>query len=104
MFDRETNLLKPYKAEWKSSDEGPYGTSQTAVLDIKGYLRTELKVPSVTKERVLPALLKMYKDSSSSVVYRRILTIIAALRKAGEDWPELAAIEKSVNADLAAEK
>jgi hypothetical protein len=104
MFDRETNMLLPFKADWKSSDEGPYGASQTAVLDIKGYLRTEMKIPSVTKERVLPALLKMYKDSPNTTTYRRVLSIIAALRKAGEDWPELAAIEKSAKANLAAEK
>lgn len=104
MFDRETNLLTPFKADWKSSEDTPYGAGQTAVLDIKGYLRSELKIATLNKDRVLPALLKMYKDSPGVTTYRRVLSIIAALRKAGEDWPELAAIEKSAKANLAVEK
>ena len=104
MFNRETNMLLPFKADWKPGNEGAYASGQTAVLDVKGYLRSEMKIPSVTKERVLPALLKMYKDSPNTTTYRRVLSIIAALRNAGEDWPELAAIEKSAKANLAVEK
>jgi hypothetical protein len=105
MFDRATNMLNPIKAEWKESADakGYGGKSQMAVLDVKGYLRSELKIPRLDKERVIPALLSMYKSSPGETTFTRILSIIKALRKAGEDWPELTAIEKSIQASSKAE-
>ena len=104
MFDRETNMLNPIKAEWRPGDIESYQGSQTAVLDVKGYLKSELKISTLDKDRVLPALLSMYKSSPNETVMNRIISIITALRKAGEDWPELIAIEKSLNASLASGK
>lgn len=105
MFDRATNMLNPIKAEWKESADakGYGGKSQMAVLDVKGYLKSELKIPRLDKERVIPALLSMYKSSPGETTFTRILSIIKALRKAGEDWPELTAIEKSITASSKAE-
>ncbi len=105
MFDRATNMLNPIKAEWKESADtkGYGGKNQMAVLDVKGYLKSELKIPRLDKERVIPALLSMYKSSPGETTFTRILSIIKALRKAGEDWPELTAIEKSIQASSKAE-
>jgi len=104
MFDRETNMLSPIKAEWRPGDADSYQGSQIAVLDVRGYLKSELKISTLEKTKVIPALLSMYKSAPNETVMKRIISIITALRKAGEDWPELNAIEKSLTSSLASGK
>ena len=90
-FDRKTQQLKPISAEWSDNRGNP--SKQTAVLDGPMYLRWEQRIDDITdKSKIIAKLLKMVKVEN----YREAIDVIDALRKSGQDWPELGMIEKSI--------
>ena len=90
-FDRKTQQLKPISAEWSDNRGNP--STQTAVLDGPMYLRWEQRIDDITdKSKIIAKLLKMVKVEN----YREAIDVIDALRKSGQDWPELGMIEKSI--------
>jgi len=92
-FDRKTQQLKPISAEWSDNRGDP--STQRAVLDGPMYLRWNQGFKDISdKQVIIPKLLRMVKVEN----YRDAMDIITALRKSGEDWPELAMIEKSLSA------
>ena len=99
-FDKDTNQLLPIKAEWTDKSNEYTPASREAVLDAKGYLRAELNIAKLDKATVIKAVLDKFKGGQ----YKKVLTIIDALKKFGADWPELETIIKSVNVELAAKK
>ena len=97
-YDKETNQLLPIFAEWrdKTDPTSTYGKQESAVLDGKGYIKSRLKVQSLTKEAVIPKILEQIKSSQ----FKNALLYVQALRQMGMDWPELAVIERSANAEM----
>ncbi len=95
-YDKDTNQLLPIYAEWtdKTNPENP--KRESAVLDGKGYIKSRLKVQSLTKEAVIPKILELVKSSR----FKDALMYVQALRKMDLDWPELSVIERSANAEL----
>lgn len=97
-YDKETNQLLPIFAEWsdKTDPTNTYGKQESTVLDGKGYIKSRLKVQSLTKEAVIPKILEKIKSS----LFKDALLYVQALQKMGIDWPELSVIERSAKAEL----
>lgn len=92
-YDPKTNYLKPIYANWYDRrDPANRYNRQEAVLDPIGYLKMKLTVSDLdNKDIVLKKILEKFKANQ----FTEVLYLVDALRKAGKDWPELAAIEKS---------
>lgn len=92
-YDPKTNYLKPIYATWYDKRESANRYNrQEAVLDAVGYLKMKLTVSDLdNKDIVLKKILEKFKVNQ----FKEVLYLVDALRKAGKDWPELAAIEKS---------
>jgi len=94
-YDRETNQLIPIKASWiDRTDPVRRYVSQEAILEPKLYLVDKLKTRRFEKDVVIPKLLQMFKDRN----YYELTGMLESLVRLGLDWPELAAIRKSLAA------
>lgn len=89
VFDRDDGTLKPYKATWTDGD----GHTVNATIDFKRAMRHDHK-DADSKDGVLRTVLKMVKNNQ----LRDAEHFITAARRAGHDYPEFAAVEKSIAA------
>lgn len=93
-FDTETNQLLPINASFTDRRGGKYA-HQEEILDPRLYLIHNLQTRKLDdKDVILPKLLTMIRDRKTAEAEK----MIKALDQLGTDWPELAAIRKSINA------
>jgi hypothetical protein len=92
-YDVTTATIKPWKAEWSGND---YKT-QVAVLDKPYWIKSALGVKSLEKPEVIRAMLMAIKDSPGEHTYKKVNQAINILRDMGNDWPEFAIINKSID-------
>jgi hypothetical protein len=94
-FDTETNQLLPIKASFKDRRPGSGNSSQEEILDPRLYLIHKLQTRSLDdKSVVLPKILTMVKAQNNDEAER----MMKAMGMMGIDWPEFAAIRKSIAA------
>lgn len=96
-YDPESGMLKPYYATWSDPSEAEYGKrKKEAVLDSKQYLQAKLGAKLTDKPAVVKSLLEKFKANQ----YNEVLMLINSLQATGADWPEFAAIKKSIAVEL----
>lgn len=95
-FDAETNQLLPIKATFRDKRFSDYlSQQQEEILDPKLYLIHSLKTRKLDdKNEVMPKLLTAVKSQQ----YNEVERLMKSLEQLGMDWPEFAAIRKSINA------
>lgn len=94
VFDKNSMTIKPSHAVWTNKETR---NSFSAVLDADAYIRGQLgDVNTQDKDSVIPALLAKIKAKE----FRKVQDILTGLKQAGRDWPELAIIQRSVDAEL----
>lgn len=98
-YEKEDNQLIPIKATWYDR-AGDSRESQSAILDIKGYLKSYLKIKSLDQNTVINALMNDFKQHN----LKHMLLMVNALKKAGYAWPELGVLEKSAQTQLSKQK
>lgn len=98
-YEKDDNQLVPIRANWhdRSSQERE---SQSAILDVKGYLKHHLKVKSLDQNTVINALMNDFKQHNLN----HMLLMVNALKNAGYAWPELGVLEKSARTYLSKQK
>lgn len=94
-YDPKTNLVRPWQASWYAQGH----REQTEIMDPEYWLQSTLKINDLDKPTVIKNMLSRMKDSPNESTYRVLEKSIKALRDMGLDWPELAVIEKSINAE-----
>lgn len=96
-YSPATNQLLPIFAVWYDRAEASdRNKRQEAVLDAPGYLRMKLGVSDLeNKDAVIKKLLEKFKSNQ----YHEVLLLVDSLTKAGADWPELNAIQKSATVE-----
>ena len=92
-YNTQNNQLLPIYAVWyDKTDPSNRYKRQEGVLDPIGYLKMKLEVPSLeNKDAVIKRLLEKFKSGQ----YYDVLLLVDSLKKAGADWPELDAVQKS---------
>lgn len=98
-YEKEDNQLIPIKATWYDR-AGDSRESQSAILDVKGYLKSYLKIKSLDQNTVINALMNDFKQHN----LKHMLLMVNALKKAGYAWPELGVLEKSAQTQLSKQK
>ena len=93
-FVKQTGSIVAFSATWTGKDEKGASVSETAVMHPEEYLKDTLKITKLEKQEIMKAILTSLKNNSES----HTRSLIKAARKAGQDFPEFAAIEKSLDA------
>lgn len=88
VFDPETGILAPYGASWTDN-----GKKQHEVLHADNFMKHEMGLKDTSKDAVMKKILTTLKDHPYSAQ-----ELIDKARKAGHDYPEFEAIEKSIKA------
>lgn len=88
-FNKADGTLKPFKVTWKEDHK-----TRTVALEPDMFLKRELGIKSLDKDTIIKAILNKIKSNQDY----EARGMIDAARKAGHDYPEFKAIEKSLNA------
>lgn len=101
-FSPSNNQLLPIYATWYDrTDPANRYKRQEGVLDPTGYIKVKLGVKNLEdKEKIIKSLLEKFKASQ----YYDVLLLVDSLKKAGVDWPELDAVQKSATIEYERKK
>lgn len=102
-YSKTNQTLEPLYAEYskKDPDKGLFSGKYTEVIDYPAYAKRVMKISDPnSKEEMLRFILEMFKNGGT-YNYPKVRTYIRVCRGLGNDWPELAMIEKSMAAELA---
>lgn len=96
-YDPESGMLKPYYATWSDPNAAEYkDRKKEAVLDPKSYTAVKLGGNLNDKNKVIKTLLEKFKANQ----YNEVLMLMNSLSSMGMDYPEFAAIKKSIAVEL----
>lgn len=98
VFDPASRTINPVYATWY----GEGHDRQTGILNAEAFVKSQLPqgIDTTDKTKVIPELLTLIKANN----FTQVKNMLIGLKQAGRDWPELAVIQRSVDAELAKKK